>query len=74
MTNPTATPSAPRIFTPVHRHSGNRLCLQIADRDIPRGRKWTRIIEDQLNGTRFRAWHKSCGLPGCLCDAYVEEI
>lgn len=61
-------------FTPVERSTGNRLDLTIADRDIPRGRHWTRVVRDIPTGRLYRVWQKSCGLPGCLCDAYAEQI
>jgi hypothetical protein len=69
------TPSAePRPFTPVHRVTGERLELLVERQELPRGRKWTRVMTDLTTGRKYRAWQKSCGLPGCLCDAYVIEL
>ncbi|MDZ4685273.1 MAG: hypothetical protein SH850_09295 [Planctomycetaceae bacterium] len=63
-----------QIFAPVDFWSGVRLMLRISEQDIPRGRRWRRTVVDLETGRRYRAWSASCDLPGCLCDAYVEEI
>lgn len=63
-----------RRFTPIDRQTYERLELRIAKQNIPRGRRWQRFVIDLNTGKRYRAWSKSCGLPGCLCDAFVEEL
>jgi len=67
-------PPGTRRLTPVDRSTGKRLELIIDNQEIPRGHPWTRILVDHRTGKRFRLWQKSCGLPGCLCDAYAEEV
>lgn len=70
----TPSPPRPRIFTPVDRMTNVWLRLLIADQDIPRARRWTRIVTDIPSGRRYRVWQKSCGSPRCLCDAYAVGI
>lgn len=72
--NSTPSPARSRIFTPVERTTHVRLRLLIADQEISRGRRWTRIVTDIPSGRRYRVWQKSCGSPRCLCDAYALEI
>ena len=62
------------MFTPVDRRTGTRLNLRIHKRDIPRGHRWQRTVHELDTGKTYRAWGKSCGVPGCYCDAYVEEL
>lgn len=74
MANQSKSPAGTRIFTPVHKRTGVRLRIPVrSDTQIPRGRRWQTVIRDVRTGQLYRAWNKSCGLPGCMCDAYVEE-
>lgn len=75
MTNDENTPPAEsKRFCPVDRRTGERLELRIdASIDLPRGRRWTRVVRDLDTGKSYRAWNRSCGL-ACQCDAYAEEL
>lgn len=61
-------------FTPVDHATDKRLDLLIDVPALPRGRRWRMTVTDVRTGKRYRAWQKSCGLPGCLCDAFAEEV
>ncbi len=72
--SPTSPAGTKRIF-PVHRRTGERLDLLISLQiDIPNHCKWRRIVKDLKTGTVYRIWNKGCGIGGCMCDAYAEEI
>jgi hypothetical protein len=50
------------MFTPVLRSSGERLELEVEYASFPRSSKW------------YAVYGKECDIPGCNCDAWVEEI
>ncbi len=61
-------------FMPVDRRTGERLSLEIVYRTFPRNLEYHGVIIDPATRRRYRVLGKECSVPGCNCDAWVEEL
>lgn len=66
------------VFTPLNEQRTKRLQFNMSDVTVldgnlsvrGRGYKATVIIK----GTTYKVFGASCGLPNCMCDAYLKEV
>jgi hypothetical protein len=64
------------VFTPVLRATGERLELEVEYATFPRSSAlgFHGNTQDLKSGRWYAVYGKECDLPGCACDAWVEEI
>jgi hypothetical protein len=64
------------IFTPVLRATGERLNLEVDYVSFPRSNVlgFQGNTQDLKSGTWYAVYGKECDIPGCNCDAWVDEI
>ena len=64
------------IFTPVLRATGERLDLEVDYASFPRSKAlgFHGQTQDLKSGKWYAVYGKECDIPGCNCDAWVEEI
>jgi hypothetical protein len=64
------------VFTPVLRATGERLDLEVDYATFPRSNAlgFHGQTQDLKSGTWYAVYGKECDIPGCNCDAWVEEI
>lgn len=61
-------------FTP-RTKTGERLYWLLNNEDsqkIKRGKRWTAMVTNQLDGRLHVVQGASCGIPRCYCDAIVK--
>lgn len=65
----------PIKFTPISRKTGQRIEMEIIEPPsyIPRGKHATFTVTDKKTGKKYRCRTRSCDLPGCLCDASIDD-
>ena len=63
-------------FTPVLRSTGERLDLDVDYASFPRSKAsgFHGHTQDLKTGRWYAVYGKECDIPGCHCDAWVEEI
>jgi hypothetical protein len=63
-------------FTPVLRATGERLNLVVNVRTFPGSKSlgFHGHTQDLKTGTWYAVYGKECDIPGCHCDAWVEEL
>ena len=63
-------------FTPVHRTTGERLDLVVDVRSFPGSKAsgFHGYTQDLDSGQWYAVYGKECDIPGCNCDAWVEEV
>src|SRR5262249_43323313 len=63
-------------FTPMLRETGERLHLEVDYHSFPLSREsgYHGDVQDLLTGRWYAIFGKECDIPGCHCDAWVEEI
>src|SRR3982751_246012 len=64
------------VFTPVRKGTEERLELRGDYRTFPASNApgYHGTVQDLTSGTWYAVYGKPCGLPGCHCDAWVEEV
>ena len=64
------------LFTPVLRSTGQRLDLEVDYNLFPRSKALGHHgnVQDLKSGKWYSISGKECDIPGCNCDAWVEEI
>jgi hypothetical protein len=64
------------VFTPVLRATGERLDLEVDYATFPRSNAlgYHSQTQDLKSGKWYAVYGKECDIPGCNCDAWVEEI
>jgi hypothetical protein len=64
------------IFTPVLRSTEKRLKLEVDYASFPRSKApgFHGQTQDLKSGKWYAVYGKECDIPGCNCDAWVEEI
>lgn len=64
------------VFTPVLRATGERLDLEVNYLSFPRSKALGLhgYTQDLKSGKWYAVHGKECDIPGCNCDAWVEEI
>lgn len=63
------------LFTPIDALTGERLNMEVEEKDIPRGKIVPFTVKEVGTGKVFLCMTKECGLEGCICDAWlVEEL
>lgn len=64
------------IFTPVLRATGERLDLEVDYASFPKSKSlgYHGLTQDLKSGKWYAVYGKECSIPGCNCDAWVEEI
>ena len=66
------------MFTPINYTTGER--EEFTDNEVKtldgsidqRGRGYHAMVE--IRGKKYKVIGKSCGLPRCMCDAWIKEI
>jgi hypothetical protein len=63
-------------FTPVLRSTGKRLELEVDVATFPSSKSvgFHGITQDLNSGKRYAVYGKECDIPGCHCDAWIEEL
>ena len=63
-------------FTPVLRETGERLDLEVDYESFPHSKAsgFHGDTQDLKTGKWYAVYGKECDIPGCHCDAWVEEI
>jgi hypothetical protein len=63
------------VFTPVLRATGERLELEVEYATFPRSKAlgFHGYTQDLISGKWYAVYGKECDIPGCNCDAWVEE-
>jgi hypothetical protein len=63
-------------FTPVLRTTGDRLDLEVDGASFPQSNApgFHGHTQDLKTGTWYAVYGKECDIPGCHCDAWVEEV
>ena len=74
--NPIDTKTERAVFTPVVRATGERLDLEVDYATFPRSKAlgFHGRTQDLRSGKWYAVYGKECDIPGCNCDARVEEI
>ena len=69
-------PTAALVFTPVLRSTGERLDLLVDFFAFPSSNApgFHGNVQDLKSGKWYAVYGKACDLPGCNCDAWVEEL
>jgi hypothetical protein len=64
------------VFTPVLRATGERLDLEVDCASFPGSKAigFHGKTQDLKSGKWYAIYGKECDIPGCNCDAWVEEI
>jgi hypothetical protein len=64
------------VFTPVLRATGERLDLVVDNATFPHSKAvgFHGYTQDLNSGQWYAVHGKECDIPGCCCDAWVEEI
>jgi hypothetical protein len=64
------------VFTPVLRATGERLHLVVDYASFPMSKApgFHGRTQDLKTGQWYAIYGKDCDIPGCHCDAWVEEI
>ena len=64
------------VFTPVLRATGERLDLEVDYASFPKSNLlgFHGQTQDLKSGKWYAVYGKECDIPGCNCDAWVEEI
>jgi hypothetical protein len=64
------------VFTPVLRSTGQRLDLEVDYFTFPHSKApgFHGNTRDLKTGQWYAVYGKDCDIPGCHCDAWVEEI
>jgi hypothetical protein len=64
------------VFTPVLRSTGERLDLEVDYFTFPHSKApgFHGNTQDLKTGRWYAVYGKDCEIPGCHCDAWVEEI
>jgi hypothetical protein len=64
------------LFTPVRRATGERLELEVEYDSFPRTKAlgYRGTVQDLQTGKWYAIYGKECSVPGCRCDAWVEEV
>ena len=63
------------VFTPVLRLTGERLDLVVDNASFPHSKAsgFHGYTQDLNSGRWYAVYGKECDIPGCNCDAWVEE-
>jgi hypothetical protein len=64
------------VFTPILRSTGERLDLEVDYFTFPHSKApgLHGNTQDLNTGQWYAVYGKDCSIPGCHCDAWVEEI
>src|SRR5437773_1289821 len=64
------------LFTPVLRATGARLHLDVPYESFPASKAlgYHGCVRDLRTGKWYAVYGKECSIPGCQCDAWVDEI
>jgi hypothetical protein len=64
------------VFTPVLRATGERLDFEVDYASFPKSKApgFHGRTQDLKSGKWYAVYGKECDIPGCHCDAWVEEI
>ena len=63
-------------FTPVLRSTGERLDLEVDHATFPHAKHegFHGYTQDLKTGKWYAVYGKECDIPGCRCDAWVDEV
>jgi hypothetical protein len=63
-------------FSPVLRSTGERLSLEVDYATFPNSKSpgFHGLTKDLNSGKWYAVYGKACDIPGCHCDAWVEEL
>jgi hypothetical protein len=64
------------VFSPVLRSTGERLDLEVDYASFPRSKKlgFHGYTQNLKTGAWYAIYGKECDIPGCHCDAWVDEL
>jgi hypothetical protein len=64
------------VFTPVRRSTGERMDLEVDYTTFPHSKApgFQGNTQDLKTGKWYAIYGKECDIPGCHCDAWVEEL
>jgi hypothetical protein len=64
------------VFTPLCRSTGERMDLEVDYTTFPRSKApgFQGNTQDLKTGKWYAIYGKECDIPGCHCDAWVEEL